>query len=457
MTSQTKDLKFFRGDYTGGEQPHIWFRKLEGMFDETTKVEAKIYKFSKFLEPGRKAETWFDALPATQKTDWEAFYVLFTTRWPKPIVVEPSRDDLMATLLSIRLEEHELGTLVGKEDEKAYAHIAWATEVRGIVEALDDAQGYLIPQVCMQLPLAVRLALPNLPAPATWDKFLESITSLPTDRIRDQQESIMRTQVPPSPTTALTSRFQTQANVSYRQPPPAYYNTNRTAPNIPTFNTPTPATPTGRGRDIPPHMPFTNRLSPQTPQTRSNPNTPNPFLTNENTLRPNSMFGTKTIPQTPMTPSPRRTPSPDPAELARRAQATELTYANTPEGLAKYSTDLAAWLTMYGQNRKPDFTTLPYPLRPGTAGLGKRECFRCGLPGHIGKECNDANPLDQREQDIRSLVSQCLYARRQEQFFRVSQISADEPGIAYDAAIYDTDNLGFDDEFEQGNGSEECP
>ena len=131
---------------------------------------------------------------------------------------------------------------------------------------------------------------------------------------------------------------------------------------------------------------------------------------------------------------------------------------NTPEGLAKYNTDLTAWLTLYGQNCKPDFTTLPYPLRPGMAGLGKHECFRCGYVGHIGKECpNVTDPLDQREQDIRSLVSQCLYAaRRQESFIRVSQISNNEPGIAYDAAIYDTNNLGFDDTYEQGNGLEEC-
>ena len=68
------------------------------------------------------------------------------------------------------------------------------------------------------------------------------------------------------------------------------------------------------------------------------------------------------------------------------------------------------------------------------------------------------NPLDQKEQDIRSLVSQCLYApRRQEPVFRVSQISTDDPGVAYDPAIYDADNLGFDDEFDQGNGSEERP
>jgi hypothetical protein len=152
MTSQTKDLKIFWGDYTSGEQPHIWFHKLEGIFNKTTTVEAKIYKFSKFLDPGRKAETWFNALTVNEKSNWDAFYVLFTKCWPKPIIIEPTCDDLMATLLSIRLEEHELGTLIGNEDEKAYAHIAWATEVRGIVEVLDDAQGYLIPQVVCNYP-----------------------------------------------------------------------------------------------------------------------------------------------------------------------------------------------------------------------------------------------------------------------------------------------------------------
>lgn len=118
-------IKFFHSDYTGEEQPHTWFRKLEGTFNETTMVETKIYRLSKFLDPGRKAEIWFTVLTATQKTNWDTFYVLFTIRWPKPIITEPTRDNLTARLLSIYLKEHELGTLIRKKDEKVYMHIAW--------------------------------------------------------------------------------------------------------------------------------------------------------------------------------------------------------------------------------------------------------------------------------------------------------------------------------------------
>ena len=69
-------------------------------------------------------------------------------------------------------------------------HIAWVTEVRGIVEALDSAQGYLIPQVHMQLPLAVCLMLLNLAVLVIWEAFLQAIMPLPADHIHDQQESI---------------------------------------------------------------------------------------------------------------------------------------------------------------------------------------------------------------------------------------------------------------------------
>jgi hypothetical protein len=55
MTTTAED-KLFRGDYSAGEKPHIWFRCLKGKFDEDTKLATKLYRFAKGLELGRPAE-----------------------------------------------------------------------------------------------------------------------------------------------------------------------------------------------------------------------------------------------------------------------------------------------------------------------------------------------------------------------------------------------------------------
>lgn len=82
--------KLFRGDYSAGEKPHIWFRRLEGKFDDKTKLSTKLYRFSKGLEPGRPAETWYKDLQDGDKTNWDHFYDQFSLRWPLPTIVEPT-------------------------------------------------------------------------------------------------------------------------------------------------------------------------------------------------------------------------------------------------------------------------------------------------------------------------------------------------------------------------------
>ena len=59
VMAPTTEEKLFRGDYSAGEKPHIWFRRLEGKFDEDTKLATKLYRFAKNLEPGRPAELWY--------------------------------------------------------------------------------------------------------------------------------------------------------------------------------------------------------------------------------------------------------------------------------------------------------------------------------------------------------------------------------------------------------------
>jgi hypothetical protein len=56
-------------------------------------------------------------------------------------------------------------------------------------------------------------------------------------------------------------------------------------------------------------------------------------------------------------------------------------HPNTPAGLIAYRAQIAVWHTA-NPNRKPD-EQHPYPLMPGTPPVGSRECWDCGLPGHM--------------------------------------------------------------------------
>lgn len=176
----------FRGDSMNGEKPHSWFRHLEARFDDATPIRTKLYKFAKSLDPGRKAEKWFQALPAADTADWDLFYAAFTRKWPMPIVVEPSREELLARLRTTILKEEHLGVVMGDND-KVYSHVAWADEVRTLTDALEDGKGYFIPDVRLQIPLTLRRLLPgNL---TTWTAFLTAVTAVSLDQLTDELEN----------------------------------------------------------------------------------------------------------------------------------------------------------------------------------------------------------------------------------------------------------------------------
>ncbi|GLB45131.1 hypothetical protein LshimejAT787_2000360 [Lyophyllum shimeji] len=121
-----EEVTLFRGDYSGNEKPYTWFRRLEGKFDDTTTLSVKLYRFEKNLDPGRRAELWFQTLPAE--------------------------------------------------------------EICTITDALEDDKGHLIPDVRCGLPLAVRRILPS--HITTWAIFLAEIETISLDRITDELEAL---------------------------------------------------------------------------------------------------------------------------------------------------------------------------------------------------------------------------------------------------------------------------
>ena len=467
MMAPTTEGKLFRGDYSAGEKPHIWFRRLESKFDDETSLATKLYQFSKNLEPGRPAEVWFHALAEHQKENWNYFYSEFTERWPLPTIVEPSREELLQKLDQTRLTKEEVGTTIERDGDRVYTHVAWAEEVKTLIDVLDDAEGYLIPQVRRNLPLIIRLILPtNL---NNWSAFLAAVTSISMDRIADQQENtdaicndilqmmgIMMGNKQPlaqqrNMATVTTGVAAANVNPVRHTGTSAYISKINTTTSMPS----TPST-VRQTYTVTPTQPeqwnTVTRLPISTPtnQRFNQPiNTPSgSFLSNnsESTLHTNSNQKTP-IPQKP---TPNRTQLTN-QDLARKAIAVSSTFPDTPEGKANYQTALQAWEAVYPPAREVDFTTAPYPLTPGTAPLGSRECYRCGIPGHITRDHDPVIPaINIREQHWRALVSRSLQTRARMDFSSISQTNTqDEEPMLYGPAIYNIAQLDFPEEYEK--------
>ena len=157
----------------------------------------------------------------------------------------------------------------------------------------------------------------------------------------------------------------------------------------------------------------------------------------------------------PQTPTPNRT-YPTSVDLARQAIAASSTFPDTPEGRANYQAALQAWEAIHPPAREADFTTPPYPLTPGTAPLGSRECYTCGIQGHITKDHDPNIPaVNNREQRWRAFIGRNLQTWTRTDY-PIAQINVqDGETLSYDPAIYNAAQLDFSEEYEnQGNGEE---
>lgn len=146
-------------------------------------------------------------------------------------------------------------------------------------------------------------------------------------------------------------------------------------------------------------------------------------------------------------------------EFARQAMGKAVHFENTPDGIAKYHAARTEWNNTHPDIVKVDFACKSLLLRPGTAGLGERECWRCGMVNHMSKDCRvpPAEALDILEQEWCALIARSLNPRMRQEFAGLAQINTEDGPMFYDPSVYvvyDTANLYFEDQ-SAGNGQEE--
>ncbi|KAJ7114205.1 hypothetical protein C8R43DRAFT_1138497 [Mycena crocata] len=490
-------LELFRGD-ARGEKPHYWLKKLQGTMDYDLKEAAKLYRFEMGLAPGTAADKWWGKLSQAEKTSWEELMKAFKKKWPVPMEAEESPEELKTRIKSTILRSEDLGKLVGPPGDEMYAHLRWVTDMRPLVEALNDPTMLLKSDVRATLPLEIRSLLPPTGLD-TWEKFFTAVETVDSERVQDELERSGRHKRqgvpdvnreidgfdPDRPGAELMQHITTlmaQFPELHRSPQNSWISPapRTTYPRAPLTNTAqqrppaspyqaqprqTPYGPTTPQRGPPPHMPQMQ----QAPANWQSPNNPFEMTPAQNAMAA-SRFMQTLLQATPSSPSAgrsgRNSIGGDPIKdlsIAKRAVANPRTFPATPAGVQQYQGALSTWDTTYtGPNAPaPDYAT--FPLTPGTAPAGSKECWTCGLvtdPPHFGiTKCRatGATQVPQRESNVRALVGNALFppgARTPGRFQSgVSQIVDELEG--YNAlGMYDVHQILFDEQEdpESGNG-----
>ncbi|KAF8174300.1 hypothetical protein K438DRAFT_1980298 [Mycena galopus ATCC 62051] len=492
-------LELFRGD-AHGEKPHYWLKKLQGTMSFDTKEADKLYRFEMGLAPGTVADKWWGKLTAVEKTSWTELMKAFTKKWPAPVEAEESPEELKTRIKSTILKSEDLEKIVGPAGDEMYAHLRWVTDMRPLVEALNDPSMLLRSDVRATLPLEIRSLLPTTGLDS-WEKFFAAVETVDSERVQDELERSARHRTHGLPdvnreitgfdpersgaelmahVTALMAAFPDYAPRDWSQPAlrTTYPRTTTGTPTpqqripamqyqtLPRQNLAPPYGPATPQRAPPPHMP-------QMQQTPSNWQGANPFMAAPGQLS-NASATTfmQRLMQMPGSPSAGRggrsslggDPTKDLA-LAKCAVANPRTYPTTTAGILQFQTDITAWDAKHAGPNAPAPDYAAYPLTPGTMPAGSKECWTCGLitnPAHFGiAKCRatGATQVPILESNIRALIGNALYppgARTPGRFQSgVLQIDTDEMGGYNALGMYDVHQILFEDQEEPDSGNAE--
>ncbi|KAF7974760.1 hypothetical protein HWV62_11353 [Athelia sp. TMB] len=431
------EIKAFRGTDKRIEKPQEWLRKLKGTkFKHDTSDAQRIFVFENHLEYGSKADTWFQNLSAAEKNTWANLEAAFHLKWEPLPQVEVSKDTLRAKYNTLVLKPEDIGKVVGEDGEETYTHVDWAYRVQALAEEIGDTDGNLLAAAKGNMPAAMILQLATTPT-NTWATFTKAVCDLPiTSLLLANQRDV--------DLAALLANVSIQPSHSYNRQPSSYVS---------------PALAT-------PRTPYRSSYT-RTQSTPAQPAAPTLTVTNTAHTAPSTPLPQANAPSTPVRQAPPHMPSwgpptPSPtdqratlAQLAQQAVTKTKAYPPSAEGQRQYQEALALWERTF-PGRRPGFNTGLYPLKPGTAALASGECFRCGCTGHMRNNCQSTSEISQAEASWRARVNGAINPPRARfedadtlPVFQILRIDGED--IEVDTSVYDTRDMQFADEENQGN------
>ncbi|KAG1839443.1 hypothetical protein DFJ58DRAFT_733311 [Suillus subalutaceus] len=156
------------------------------------KTEAgKVMVFSTLLSAGSMADTWWIKLDSSKKTTWADVKTAFMERWPAIPVAEKTGLDYQREILALRLTDEEVGTQIMVAGVATWAHLKFHNNLQQLVsEAGVATTTGLVYQVQENLPTIMKeLTTPSL---AEWQKFLDEIKNIDTNKLREKAEGVKK-------------------------------------------------------------------------------------------------------------------------------------------------------------------------------------------------------------------------------------------------------------------------
>jgi hypothetical protein len=246
-------------------------------------------------------------------------------------------------------------------------HIIWADKIERLAATILDANSLLVNTICKSMPKVLQKVMGS--GHMTWVSFCSvahaaMVTQITEAKEEEKEAQDLREQVRRLQDLRETSAWDIMNSLQQL-----------------TINTPSP-------------IPCFPILQMQPPNTPNYPPAP--------TFNTNNQPSAHAAHQAPNQPAHRqnRTPAEHMNDVIRLVLPIHL---NTPASWASYNTQIIRWNTEYAGQQVSE--THPYPLSPGTMPVSSGECWRCGMPEHMGPSCDSSTQIPGLEGRWRSIAA----------------------------------------------------